>query len=316
MIEKNNRLYEKRLFSEKGDGEKVGLHLFNNGFEEVRFTVSQIKKYMRLGVDLSHMVIFYRTNSQSRMFEDGFIEHGIPYKIIGGLSFYQRREIKDVLAYLRFISSPFDSISFSRIINLPKRGLGKKTVEKIQAESISSNIDIAETIRTLLAGNGSFKLTKKAAEGATEFLEFYDSMKAFQGDGSSLADMLAEVFSSSGYGGVLAEEKETMQDRLENIDQLISKADSYDKRNEGSLQKFLEDVCLDVDNVKEEESDSKVSLMTIHNAKGLEFDACFLVGLEEDVFPHIRCKDSIEGLEEERRLFLCGHDARSPFFTY
>jgi DNA helicase-2/ATP-dependent DNA helicase PcrA len=306
VIEKNDRLYEKKLFSENGDGEKVGVHQFANGFEEVKFVISQIKNYKKQNIDYSEMVIFYRTNSQSRMFEDGCIEYGVPYKIIGGISFYQRKEIKDILAYLRFLSSPSDPISFSRIINLPKRGIGQKTIENIVEESIKTNSSIVNCMKALLLGEGSFKLTKKAKEGIFSFLNLYDFFKSLLDQGISLADLITEVFSKSGYGDFLKEEKDTFHDRLENIDELISKADSYDKGKDSSLIKFLEDVCLDVDNIKEQESLSKVSLMTIHNAKGLEFDVCFLVGLEEDVFPHIRCRDSIEGLEEERRLFYVG----------
>lgn len=315
IIGKNDRLYDKKLFSEKGDGEKVGLHSFSNGFEEVRFVVRKIKDYEKHGIELSDMVIFYRTNSQSRMFEDGLIENNIPYQVIGGLSFYQRKEIKDILAYLRILVTPTDFISFSRIINMPKRGIGKKTLDKIIQESVVGEISIIEVLRNLLSNQGSFKPTKKAFEGLQDFMIFYDSMKSLIHEGLSLADLITEVFSSSKYGLVLSEDKDSMQDRLENIDELISKADAYDKQQEGSLQKFLEDVCLDVDNVKEEDIQTKVSLMTIHNAKGLEFDVCFLVGIEEDVFPHIRSKNSIEDIEEERRLFYVGMTRAKRFLN-
>jgi DNA helicase-2/ATP-dependent DNA helicase PcrA len=306
VIDKNNRLYEKNLFSEKGDGEKVGVHPFSNGFEEVRFVVSKIKSYQRAGVDPSEIVVFYRTNSQSRMFEDGLIEHGVPYQIIGGLSFYQRKEIKDMLAYLRTIVSPSDFVSFNRVINLPKRGLGKKSIEKIIEGSMSEEISIIAFSKKLLCGEASFKLTPKAHAGLADFIAFNDEILEMIQDDISLSDLITEVFSKSNYGLVLSEDKESMQDRIENIDELISKADSYDKQKGGSLSQFLEDVCLDVDNTKDENIQSKVSLMTIHNAKGLEFDACFVVGLEEDVFPHIRAKNSIEEIEEERRLFYVG----------
>lgn len=306
VIEKNNRLYEKNLFSDNGDGEKVGVHRFKNGFDEVRFVVRKIEEYIRAGIDLSEMVVFYRTNSQSRMFEDGLIESGIAYQIVGGLSFYQRKEIKDVLAYLRMIASPRDFVSFSRVINLPKRGVGKKSIEKIIDGAMSEKISIVDFCRKLVHGESSVKLTSKAMSGIANFMKYVDAMEAIMETGVDLSDIIVEAFSKSGYGEVLKEDRDSMQDRLENIDELVSKADSYQKQHSNDLSKFLEDVCLDVDSMENQEIESRVSLMTIHNAKGLEFTVCFVVGLEEDVFPHIRSKNAVEEIEEERRLFYVG----------
>lgn len=305
VIERNDRLYEKRLYSDKGDGERVGVHGFNNGYDEVRFVVKKIKEYHRAGIPLNEIVIFYRTNSQSRMFEDGLIESSIPYQVIGGFSFYQRKEIKDLIAYLRVLASPFDFVSFSRVINLPKRGIGKKTIEKITQASVVKQISIIDVLKELLDNAGSFKLTPKAKEGASSFVRFYDTIKKLIDEKATLAEIISEVYAESNYQAVLLEDKESFQDRLENIDELISKADHFDKKKGGDLKQFIEDVCLDVENEGEEIED-KVSLMTIHNAKGLEFEACFVVGLEEDLFPHIRSKDSFEDVEEERRLFYVG----------
>lgn len=318
VIDKNNRLYEKNLFSEMGEGEKVSVHPFSNGYEEVRFVVKKMKEFLRKGADPSEVVVFYRTNSQSRMFEDGLIENDIPYQIIGGLSFYQRKEIKDMLAYLRLLSAPTDFVSFNRVINLPKRGLGKKSIEKIVQGCIATELSLIEFCKRLIAGDGAFKLTAKAHEGLKGFIQFYDSMHRLIKEEISLADLIVEVLSNSGYENVLREDKESMQDRIENIDELVSKADSYDKRQGGTLTQFLEDVCLDVDNTNDEGIEKKVSLMTIHNAKGLEFEVCFIVGLEEDVFPHVRAKSSIEDIEEERRLFYVGmtRAKRHLYMTY
>ncbi len=306
VIEKNSRLYEKRLFSDQGDGEKVGVHAFSNGYEEVRFVVRKIKEFLKSGIKPSEIVIFYRTNSQSRMFEDGLIENGIGYKIIGGFSFYQRREVKDLLSYLRSLVSPFDPVSFSRVINLPKRGIGEKTLEKVLKESVTLEISIIDMVKVLLSGKGPFKLTAKAQEGFGSFMNFYNKISEMIIKGVSIAELIVQVFEHSNYRLVLSEEKDTMHDRLENIDELISKADAYDKQKEGTLQKFLEDVCLDVEHTKDDGIEEKISLMTIHNAKGLEFTCCFIVGLEEDVFPHIRSINSLEQVEEERRLFYVG----------
>ncbi|MCH9621158.1 MAG: ATP-dependent DNA helicase PcrA [Chlamydiia bacterium] len=312
VIEKNDRLYEKHLFSDKGDGELVGVHGFSNGYDEVRFVVRKIEEYKRKQIPLEEIVIFYRTNSQSRMFEDGLIENGIPYQVIGGFSFYQRKEIKDIIAYLRTIASPFDFVSFSRVINLPKRGIGKKTIEKIIQSSVDKKASIIQILKELLNNEGSFKLTQKARDGVLSFVSFYDEIQKLIESKAQLADVIAEVYAESNYQAVLLEDKESFHDRLENIDELISKADHFDKRKSGDLKQFLEDVCLDVEN-KGDEYEAKISLMTIHNAKGLEFDACFVVGLEEDLFPHIRSKDSFEDVEEERRLFYVGMTRAKKF---
>ena len=306
LISKNDRLYEKNLYSQRGDGELVGVHSFSNGFEEVRFIVKKIQDYRRKNISAKEIVVFYRTNSQSRMFEDGLIEMGIPYQIIGGLSFYQRKEVKDIIAYLRFLSSPFDGVSFMRIMGLKKTGVGKKTLEKILQESIGDNICIISCLENLLKSKGSFKLAKKAHDVFIPFLENYKFFLEMVKSEVSLSDFISEVFAKFGYRDILLLDKESMHDRMENIDQLIAKADNYDKQKGKGLQNFLEDVCLDVDNTKADQYEDKISLMTIHNAKGLEFDACFIVGIEEDVFPHIRSKKSLENIEEERRLFYVG----------
>ncbi len=306
VIENNNRLYEKNLFSDKGDGEKVHVHPFSNGYEEVRFVVNTIKGYLKNHILPEEIVIFYRTNSQSRMFEDGLIENGIPYQIIGGLSFYQRKEIKDILGFLRILSAPSDPVSFTRVINLPKRGVGPKSIEKIITASRDGNTTIIDTLHSIIKGEAPFKLTATALEGVKDFVKFYDQMSSFAQESPPIAELIAEVYACCRYSAVLSEDKESMRDRLENIDELISKADAYDKQKQGTLQKFLEDVCLDVDGIKDENIERKISLMTIHNAKGLEFSVCFIVGLEEDVFPHIRAKNSYEDIEEERRLFYVG----------
>jgi len=306
VIENNNRLYEKNLFSDKGEGEKVHVHPFSNGYEEVRFVVNTIKGYLKNHILPEEIVIFYRTNSQSRMFEDGLIENGIPYQIVGGLSFYQRKEIKDILGFLRILSSPSDPVSFTRVINLPKRGVGPKSIEKIILASRDGTTTIIDTLRSIIKGEAPFKLTATALEGVKDFVQFYDQIGGFAQESPPIAELIAEVYACSRYSVVLSEDKESMRDRLENIDELIAKADAYDKQKQGSLQKFLEDVCLDVDVTKDEGIERKISLMTIHNAKGLEFSVCFIVGLEEDVFPHIRAKNSYEDIEEERRLFYVG----------
>jgi DNA helicase-2/ATP-dependent DNA helicase PcrA len=306
VIQKNDRLYEKNLYSEKGDGEKVYVHPFSNGYEESRFVVQEIKKALKEGVEPQEIVIFYRTNSQSRMFEDSLIEQKIPYHIIGGLSFYQRKEIKDILAFLRMIVAPFDTVSFSRIIHLPKRGLGPKSIEKIISASRESQKSIIDILREALAGKALFKLTTTALEGLKDFLNVMDRIQTIAMESKSIAHLIREVYALSRYSVVLSEEKDSMGDRLENIDELISKADGYDKEHQGSLQSFLEDVCLDGQKTNSEGDQHRISLMTIHNAKGLEFRLCFIVGLEEDVFPHIRAKNRYEEIEEERRLFYVG----------
>ena len=176
----------------------------------------------------------------------GLMERNISYQIVGGLSFYQRKEIKDILSYLRILHSSFDRMSFLRVINLPKRGVGKKSVEKIVEESRVSGLSIIEVMRKVLGNEVMFTMTKGAKVGVENFLQFYDLMLGKMKEGISIADLIEQVYENSGYEGVLLKERETMQDRIENIDELISKADSYDKGG-GSLEKFLEDVCLNVE---------------------------------------------------------------------
>lgn len=299
LIENNMRSYKKELWSGLGEGEKVSIHQFETDRDEVVFVVSGLKSYLQKFAP-EEIVIFYRTNSQSRIFEDHLLKWKIPYKIIGGLSFYQRREIKDLLAYLRLILSPSDFIAFTRTINLPKRGIGPTTQEKLQSIALTQNIPILEACR---AAN----LTPKLRAALYDYLNIFDRGLKMMQQGAAISAILEMVIEASGYMPFLDEDKETAADRKDNVRELIGKAKEWEKeRADPTLFAFLEELSLKAALDEDTEEEKCIRLMTLHNGKGLEFDVCYIVGMEEDLFPHVNSKDSYEQLEEERRLCYVG----------
>jgi DNA helicase-2/ATP-dependent DNA helicase PcrA len=252
------------------------------------------------GISLNEVVVFYRTNAQSRHFEDQFLSLGLPYVIVGGISFYQRKEIKDVLAYLRLILSDQDIMAFTRVLNVPKRGIGDVTMGKIVTLAQTENIPILEVCR------GNYGFSKKVQEKLTEFLEIIDHLRLIAKEGS-LEKTLKEVIEKTDYLAYLKEDKETFDDRKENLNELVGKGIEWDFAQENpTLEQFLEELSLKSNLDVLEGTDEKVSLMTLHNGKGLEFDLAFIVGLEEDLLPHVNSRDNPELLEEERRLCYVG----------
>ncbi|MCH9612141.1 MAG: ATP-dependent DNA helicase PcrA [Chlamydiia bacterium] len=308
LIQNNVGRYEKNLWSQANDGEKIELHLFENGSLEARFIVEKVLHYQRMhNIPLSEMVIFYRTNAQSRSFEDQLLKAGIPYTIVGNLSFYQRKEIKDALSYLRLLVCPADFISFIRIINQPKRGIGPAAIEKLKTLSERISLPIIDSCRKLIqAGNQleGISLPKKPFDGLCQFIQALDHLTTLQ---VPLSELIIETLEETGYLDFLKLDAEGYNDRKENLSQLIAKAREWENETDDpNLNKFLEELSLKsaVDEVKS--TDDSLKLMTLHNGKGLEFTLCFLVGMEEDLFPHTNSKDTTEGLEEERRLCYVG----------
>lgn len=301
LIEHNHRHYEKKLWSALGDGAKVGLYIGQNEKEEANFVSSRIAKHVAENhIPLPEIAIFYRTNAQSRAFEDTLLSRRIPYEIIGGVSFYQRREIKDLLAFLRVVISDTDQISFLRTINLPKRGLGASTLDKVSQGALERGIPIFTYCADAAAG---IKLSPKQQEGLREYVHLIHSLRAKRGQ-LALHELLSETISASRYLNYLQEDPETFQDRKENLDELIGKAAEWEQENEDpSLNRFLEELTL---RSAVEKETSGIKLMTLHNSKGLEFQLAFLVGMEEDILPHANSRDSDTALEEERRLCYVG----------
>lgn len=302
LITQNSRRLEKKLWSERGDGEKIGRYTAYNDREEAYFVASKIRMHRNQGkVSLNETVVFYRTNAQSRPFEDQFLSQGIPYVIVGGVSFYQRKEIKDILAYLRLVLSDRDAMAFQRVINVPKRGIGDTTMGKMLVLSHEEQLPILQLCREL-----PFSISTKAKENLKEFLEAIDYLRDLAVEGS-LEVLIKEVIQKTGYLAYLQEDRETFDERKENLNELIAKGIEWDTtHDEASLMHFLEELSLKSSLEGVEGTEERVSLMTLHNGKGLEFDLTFIVGLEEDLLPHANSRDNHDLLEEERRLCYVG----------
>jgi len=309
LISYNSGRYDKRLWSDLGPGEKVKLFVGEDERQEAEFVASQIEWHRSQPTSLREMVVFYRTNAQSRAFEDSFLYRGIPYIIVGGISFYQRREIKDILAYLRIAKSSADYISFARTINLPKRGLGEATIEKMRHQANQEEMTILEYCQALIKGESLktiLRLNTKQKEGLAEYLQIVHELKQLIQTGS-IRDLVQGAIEKTGYLQVLVEDKESFEERRENLDELIAKAVEWElSAPDPSLESFLEELSLKSSLDETDQAQDHLSLMTIHNGKGLEFKVTFLVGLEEDLFPHLNSKSSPEEIEEERRLCYVG----------
>lgn len=307
VIRNNHGRKDKSLWTEKGDGEKIQLHEFDTAYDEAEFIVNQIKSGCAKGNHYNDYAILYRTNAQSRIFEEKFVANNIPYKIIGGVNFYARREIKDLLSYLKTIDNARDDLAVRRIINVPKRGIGLTTVNRVQDSAQMRGIGFYEALQglDLIPGIG------RSAAKLDSFVALIEYFKGRLGK-ISLTDLLKEIIEMTAYVESLeAEDKEDAQARIENIDELLNKVATYEEvcaaeQKEVSLSGFLEEVALvaDIDNLDEEQD--YVVLMTLHSAKGLEFPNVYLAGMEDGLFPSYMCIDNPEDLEEERRLCYVG----------
>jgi DNA helicase-2/ATP-dependent DNA helicase PcrA len=310
LINYNDNRYEKNLWSNLGPGEKIKLHIGEDERAEANFVASQIRyHHEQHHIPFHEMVVFYRTNAQSRAFEDDLIHRSIPYVIVGGISFYQRREIKDVLAFLRMAQSGADFVSFMRTINLPRRGFGEATIEKIRLAANQEGLTILSYCEMLLAGKPlqyECRLTAKQREGLFEYVKIIQELRQLNKEAKLRESVLAAIERTS-YLEYLQEDKESYADRKANLDELITKAVEWElSAEETSLEAFLEELSLKSSLDETNHSEDRMNLMTIHNGKGLEFKVTFLVGLEEDLFPHINSKNTREEIEEERRLCYVG----------
>ncbi len=288
VIKHNINRKEKNLFSNLDIGDKISYYRASSGLLEVKFVIDKIKELMNEGKSLSDMVVLYRTNAQSRSFEDGFLKANIPYKIVGGVNFYNRAEIKNLLAYLRLIHNPSDDVSLERIINVPRRGIGQKTLSNLMVQANENNTSIYEAITS-----GKELLFKNLIE---ELRSLQDTMP--------LIEFIDLVLEKSGIKDEYKNEKTLEADiRLENLEEFKSVAKTFeDETGVISLEDFLLNVSLISDTTEVQEVKEAIPLMTIHAVKGLEFDYVFLVGMEENIFPHANCLFSKEEIEEERRL--------------
>lgn len=320
LIGHNHNRYEKNLWSDLGPGTKIQCFIGDNERSEAEFVAERIRKlHDEQNIPLSQIVVFYRTNFQSRAFEDTFLAKRIPYQIVGGLSFYQRKEIKDLLAFLRMVHSGSDYLAFVRTINLPKRGIGEVTIEKIRMAAAQENRTIYSYLSALVEEEPlthKLKLPEKQKEGVKQYIQLIRMLKEIASS-SSLKDLVKTAIEQSGYLDTLKEDQESFDDRKSNLDALITKALEWEDSNENpSLSGFLEELSLksSLDDLDDERE--RVNLMTIHNGKGLEFTAAFLVGMEEDLFPHANARGSYDALEEERRLCYVGMTRAKQFLFW
>ncbi|MFD3259471.1 DNA helicase PcrA [Paenibacillus lentus] len=308
VIGRNTGRKPKNLWTDKGDGDKIKVYRAGSEHDEGYFVTSEIHNSIKRGRSYRDHAILYRTNAQSRVIEETLIKSDIPYQIVGGIKFYDRKEIKDLLAYLRLLSNPDDDISLTRIINVPKRGIGDTTLAKLAAAAAERGISIFRLLYTV-DDLGFAGRTRNA------LVEFYDMISALHQmvEYLSVTELTEKVLEMSQYRLELQNENTLeSRSRLENIDEFLSVTMEFEKNNEDkTLVSFLTDLALiaDIDTMndeEEEQSGDAVVLMTMHSAKGLEFPVVFIIGMEEGVFPHSRAFMDNEELEEERRLAYVG----------
>lgn len=307
VINQNTGRKPKKLWTDQGEGQPIKLYQADSEHDEGYFVTGEINKNKANGKSYSKHAILYRTNAQSRVIEEILIKSDIPYQIVGGIKFYDRKEIKDILGYLRLISNPDDDISLERIINVPKRGIGATTMAKL-AEAAAER---GTSMMKVLDNMDGLDIAAKTKGALREFYAMIDSLNRMV-DYLSVTELTEKMLELSQYRLELQREN-TLESkaRLENIDEFLSVTQEFEQRNEDkSLVAFLTDLALiaDIDsmNNEPEEQDDAVILMTMHSAKGLEFPYVFIIGMEEGVFPHSRAFSDNEELEEERRLAYVG----------
>jgi DNA helicase II / ATP-dependent DNA helicase PcrA len=309
LIAKNEDRYEKDLWSERGIGEKIQVLKAQSETEEAEFVCDEIRRHQLSGNSLDEIVVFYRTNFQSRVFEDAFLHQNIPYVIVGGISFYQRLEVKDILAFLRMVQTGTDFVAFMRTINIPKRGIGPATIDKLRLAAVGENLPIFDYCRALVGEEPlqeKVRLNKKQKEGLAAYIKIIEELRSCAQSGS-IRDLVIDTIEATKYESVIREDPETYDDRRQNILELASTAAEWEQKvKDPNLTDFLSELTLKSSLDQQDLTQERVKLMTLHNGKGLEFDIVFLVGLEEDLFPHINSKDSQEKIEEERRLCYVG----------
>jgi len=304
VVEHNRGRKPKHLWSDRGRGEPVVVLECRDEHEEARLVAGEIEALLRAGRPGADIAVFYRVNAQSRVLEDILVRYGVGYQVIGGTKFYERAEIKDVLAYLRVVANPADSLSLGRIINSPRRGLGDVAQGRLQQFAAGEGISWREALGRADEVEGLAPAARTAARRLAAAMTSWQEQEA---GAASVAELMQAVVEDSGLPAALqAEHTIEAEGRLENIQEFVGVAQEFDRNNpEGRLADFLAEISLytDVDALRD--TSALVTLMTLHNAKGLEFPVVFMVGMEEGIFPHSRALDE-QNLEEERRLCYVG----------
>jgi len=301
VVSRNIDRKGKSLWTENPEGEPIIHETLPDDFEEARFVASTVTNLRGDGRCLRDLAVFYRTNAQSRAFEEALVRERIPYVMVGGIKFFSRMEIKNVLAYLRLLVNPADSVAARRIINVPPRGIGNVTVERISEVEEEAGGFLPACALAVERGI----LKGKAASSVGAFVEMIERFKALK-DRLPYPQLAAEIIEESGYGPMLREEKtEEARDRRQNLDELLKGMEEH-RGTAGTLQEYLEEIALITDLDSYDTSLDRVTLMTLHAAKGLEFPVVFLTGMEEGLFPHSRSAEEGDDVEEERRLCYVG----------
>ncbi|TDE32959.1 DNA helicase PcrA [Actinomadura sp. 6K520] len=325
VIERNADRKPKKLWSDQGEGHKITGYVADNEHDEAAFVAREVDRLAdEDAARPGDVAVFYRTNAQSRVFEEVFIRVGLPYKVVGGVRFYERKEIRDLLAYLRCLANPEDTVSLRRILNVPKRGIGDRAEACVEAYASRERISFWQALRVPEDVPG---MATRSIKAVRDFVVLLDELRA-AAETLTPADLVAEVLKASGYLAELQASKDPQDEtRVENLYELEAVAREFEERldgepAEGRLPEFLEQVALvaDADSIPggakgapvppgeqpEETDDGVVTLMTLHTAKGLEFPVVFLTGMEDGVFPHLRAMSNPKELEEERRLAYVG----------
>ncbi|MDQ3405936.1 MAG: DNA helicase PcrA [Actinomycetota bacterium] len=330
VISRNPNRRDKRLWTALGQGEKIVAYVGDNEHDEAAFIAGEIDRLVDAGeANNSDVAVFYRTNNQSRVFEEIFIRLGLPYRVVGGVRFYERREVRDALAYLRLLANPDDTVSLRRIINVPKRGIGERAEACVSTHAERERVSYAAALRDAAEGKVAL-LNPRSQRAIAAFVEMMDGLGRFVDDGQDVAEILDAVLDQTGYRAEL-EASDDPQDasRLENLTELVTVAREFTEQppavapdeppadmapidigvpEAGSLAAFLERVSLvaDADSIPDAEDGGVVTLMTLHTAKGLEYPVVFCTGWEDGIFPHLRALSDPVELAEERRLAYVG----------
>ncbi len=306
IISHNSGRLGKKLWTVAGDGEPIELYTAYNDLEEARFVIERVQEWCQHGGRRSEIAILYRSNAQSRVFEETLINAGIPYTVYGGLRFFERAEIKDALAYLRLVASRHDDPSFERVANVPTRGIGLKTLETLREAAKAADQSLWEAAQRLIAAGG---LPARATQALRSFLDLIDQL-ATETAGMTLGEQVEHMLGRSGLLEHYKKEKgEKGEARVENLEELITAGRNYvpdDADGLDPLASFLAHAALEAGEGEAEAWEDSVQLMSLHSAKGLEFPVVFLTGLEEGLFPHQRSLEETGRLEEERRLCYVG----------
>lgn len=316
IISKNEQRHEKTLWTQAGEGQRIRLMALNDDRDEAFYVIREVKELMKQGITPDEIAIFYRVNSLSRGFEEECLKQRVLYRIVGGFRFYERKEIKDILSYLKLLMNPADVMAFRRAVNTPARGVGATSLEKIEAFSNEAKVPIGLWLTNI----EQIPISGKAREGLQKFREILIWGLDTLDTSESLVDLFMDVLQKSGYVKFLETQKnEENQDRLENLQELMSAVQEFEESWQVpdpapskitarlKLRDFLERVSLmaDVDKLEDKAAD-QITMMSLHSAKGLEFKACFMAGMEEGLFPSARSFDDYQRTEEERRLCYVG----------